>query len=207
MCGSADSRAEPRKGRGFGHNSNRRFDTLPGPSVPPTRSLVIPAHHELPDLLTPDEVADFLRTTRKAVYAVIDAYARANRHKPSGIESKESHFRTHLVGPLGDKPVDRLGDDDVQQLKVAIDVGNKTVNNVLSTLNKALKTAVEWKVIRVMPCTIRLLRVAPPEMSFYDSDEYERLVAAARAIDSRTHIAVLLGGDAGLRVSEVIALE
>jgi hypothetical protein len=48
----------------------------------------------------------------------------------------------------------------------AIDGGNKTVNNVLSTLNKALRTAVEWKVIRVMPCTIRLLKVAPPEMSF-----------------------------------------
>jgi integrase len=88
-----------------------------------------------------------------------------------------------------------------------IDGSSKTVNNVLSTLNKALKTAVEWKIIRAMPCTIRLLKVAPPEMSFYDSDEYERLVAAARAIDPRTHIAVLLGGDAGLRVSEVIALE
>jgi integrase len=88
-----------------------------------------------------------------------------------------------------------------------VDGSNKTVNNVLSTLNKALKTAVEWKVIRVMPCTIRLLKVAPPEMSFYDCDEYERLVAAARAIDPRTHIAVLLGGDAGLRASEVIAVE
>jgi integrase len=137
----------------------------------------------------------------------VDGYARANRHKPSGIESKQSHFRTHLVGPLGDKRLDRIGDEDVQQLKAAIDGGNKTVNNVLSTLNKALKTAVEWKVIRVMPCTIRLLKVAPPEMSFYDNDEYERLVAAARVIDPRIHIGVLLGGDAGLRSSETIALE
>lgn len=44
---------------------------MPDPSVPPTRSLVIPAHHQLPDLLTPDEVAALLRTTRKAVYAMI----------------------------------------------------------------------------------------------------------------------------------------
>ena len=93
---------------------------------------------------------------------------------------------THLVGSLGDKRLDRIGDEDVQHLKAAIDGGNKTVNNVLSTLNKALKTAGEWKVIRVMPCTIHLLKVAPPEMSFYDSDEYERVVAAARAIDPRT---------------------
>jgi hypothetical protein len=59
-----------------------------------------------------------------------DGYARANRHKPSGIESKHSHFRTHLVGTLGEKRLDRIGDEDIQQLKAAIDGGNKTVNNV-----------------------------------------------------------------------------
>ena len=71
MCGSADSPAEPRKSRGFGLNSNRLINTLPGPSASPTRSLVTPVLHDLPDLLTPDEVAALLRTTRKAVYAMI----------------------------------------------------------------------------------------------------------------------------------------
>lgn len=32
---------------------------------------MIPAQRELPDLLTPDELAALLRTTRKAVYAMI----------------------------------------------------------------------------------------------------------------------------------------
>ena len=44
---------------------------MPGPRVRPTRSRVIPACRELPDLLTPDELAALLRTTRKAVYAMI----------------------------------------------------------------------------------------------------------------------------------------
>ena len=79
MCGSADSYAEPRKRRGLGHNSNRRINTLPGSRVWPTRSLVIPARHELPELLTPDELAALLRTTRKAVYTMIA------RGQPPGI--------------------------------------------------------------------------------------------------------------------------
>ena len=44
-------------------------------------------------------------------------------------------------------------------------------------------------------------------MSFHDFDEYERLVAArARSMRPRTSI-VLLGGEAGLRCGEMIALE
>jgi integrase len=38
-------------------------------------------------------------------------------------------------------------------------------------------------------------------------DEYERLLTAAEATDPRTHLLVLLGADAGLRVGETIALE
>ena len=35
----------------------------------------------------------------------------------------------------------------------------KTVNNVLTVLNRLLKTAVEWDVIERLPCTIRLLPI------------------------------------------------
>jgi integrase len=41
---------------------------------------------------------------------------------------------------------------------------------------------------------------------FYDFDEYKRLVEAARAIEARTHLVVLLGGDAGMRRGEMLAL-
>jgi len=43
-------------------------------------------------------------------------------------------------------------------------------------------------------------------MSFFDFDEYERLVLAS-ALDATAHLIVLLGGEAGLRCGEMIALE
>ncbi len=42
---------------------------------------------------------------------------------------------------------------------------------------------------------------------FYDFTEYRRLQEAAAAIDPRVGLLVLLGGDAGLRRGEIIALE
>lgn len=44
------------------------------------------------------------------------------------------------------------------------------------------------------------------QLSFYEFDEYARLVQAADAIHLRTLVVVLLGGDAGLRRGEMMAL-
>jgi len=70
-----------------------------------------------------------------------------------------------------------------------------------------LKKAVEWEVIERMPCTVKLLRVDKGTAAFHDFDEYERLVEVARSIDPRTLLVVLLGGDAGMRCGEILALE
>jgi len=83
----------------------------------------------------------------------------------------------------------------------------KTVNNVLTVLSVLLKKAVEWSVIERLPRTVKLLRVDKGNAAFHDVDECERLVDVARTIDRRTLLIVLLGGDAGLRSGEMIALE
>ena len=57
-----------------------------------------------------------------------------------------------------------------------------------------------------MPCAIKMLPVVRRESSFHDFDAYERLVEAARVKGWRTHLIVLLGGDAGLRAGEMVAL-
>src|SRR4029079_10675892 len=44
-------------------------------------------------------------------------------------------------------------------------------------------------------------------MGFHDFDQYERLLATARRRGSETYLMVLLGGDAGLRLGEILALE
>ena len=58
-----------------------------------------------------------------------------------------------------------------------------------------------------VPCVIRLLPIPKPSVGFYDFDEYERLIQAAKSLDRTTHLIVLLGGDAGLRCGEMMALE
>jgi integrase len=93
-------------------------------------------------------------------------------------------------------------------LKAQLEVKSpKTVNNILAVLSILLKKAVEWDVIERMPCRIKLLPIEKGAAAFHDFEEYERLVDVARAIDQRTYLIVLLGGEAGLRCGEMIALE
>ena len=136
----------------------------------------------------------------------LDGYARANRQKPSGIAGKESVARLHLLPAWGARRLDEITTEQVQRFKKTLSKkAPKTVNNILTVFNMVLKKAVEWDVIAEMPCTIRLLPVPKFSAGFYDFDEYERLVAAAAA-DSNGYLIVLLGGDAGLRCGEMMAL-
>jgi integrase len=76
----------------------------------------------------------------------------------------------------------------------------------LTVLNTMLTVAVEWGVIDRLPCRIRLLRILKPTASFHDFDAFEALVQAAQALDWRAELIVLLGGEAGLRCGEMMAL-
>jgi integrase len=138
----------------------------------------------------------------------IQGYAVANRQKPSGVAAKQTILNVHLIPSLGTQRLDEITNEDVQRLKHQLrNRAPKTVNNVLTVLSVLLKKAVEWGVIDGMPCTIRLLRVTKPSMGFYDFEDYERLVEAAKTLDRATLLIVLLGGEAGLRCGEMIALE
>jgi integrase len=135
-------------------------------------------------------------------------HSRANRQKPSGIASKEMILRVYLLPALGHKRLDAIKSEDVQRLKGTLEAkAPKTVNNVLAVLSVLLKKAVEWEVIERMPCVLKLLPVPKGSTKFHDFDEYEKLVETARLLDPRTHLIVLLGGEAGLRCGEMMALE
>ena len=146
-------------------------------------------------------------TLREFATRFLQDHAVANRQKPSGVAAKESILRVHLVPALGDRKLDAIKNEDVQRLKSRFrDKAPKTVNNVLTVLSVLLKKSVEWEVIDHMPCTIKVLPVVRREASFHDFDGYERLVEAACVKGWRTHLIVLLGGEAGLRVGEMVAL-
>ena len=137
----------------------------------------------------------------------LDGYARANRQKPSGIAGKETVLKVHLAPALGAKKLDGITNEDVQRLKQGLqDRAPKTVNNVLTVLNVLLKSAVEWDVIDRMRCSIRLLPIPKASAPFHDFEAFDRLVHAAEELDRQTHLLVLLGGEAGLRCGEMMAL-
>lgn len=147
-------------------------------------------------------------TLKEFAPTFLESYAKADRHKPSGIASKESILRIHLVPLLGTQKLDAITNAKVQELKLHLhDKSPKTVNNVLATLSVLLKTAVEWELIGQLPCAIRLLPVPRRDAAFHDFDAYERLLEAAKSIDWRTYVIALLGGEGGLRVGEIVALE
>jgi integrase len=138
----------------------------------------------------------------------VDGHARANRHKPSGIASIESILKWHLIPTLGPKRLDAITNEQVQRLKLALsERAPKTVNNVLTVLSTLLKKAVEWGELERLPCVVKLLPNPKKTMGFHDFDQYERLLSTARRRGAEAYLMVLLGGDAGLRLGEIVALE
>ena len=69
-----------------------------------------------------------------------------------------------------------------------------------------LERDVEWGSIERVPCVIKLLPTPKNQASFHDFEEYERLVEATRS-SLQDYLFVLLGGEAGLRCGEIMALE
>ncbi|MGB7220094.1 MAG: tyrosine-type recombinase/integrase [Vicinamibacterales bacterium] len=156
----------------------------------------------------PPQVKKEVPTLEEFAPRFIDGHARANRQKPSGIAAKETILKVHLVPLLGTKKLDAIRNEDVQRLKSVLSQKSaKTVNNVLAVLGVLLKKAVEWEVLERLPCSIRLLPVSAGSARFHDFDEYERLVKAAHETDRQALVVVLLGGEAGLRCGEMMAME
>jgi len=138
----------------------------------------------------------------------LEGHVKANREKFSSLRSRKSIYRHHFQ-PWYGLPLSAITDQEVQKLKDRLtDRKPKTVNNVLTCLSTVLKAAVAWDRLAEMPCSIRLLKVDTSRVpEFYEEEELERLVQAASRGGKDELVVVLLGGDAGLRKGEIIALE
>ena len=159
------------------------------------------------DTSPPAPIAKEVPTLREFAPRFLAEYAEANRQKPSGIASKESILRVHLIPMFGDSALDAIKNEDVQNLKARLKKrAAKTVNNVLTVLNTLLKVAVEWDVIDRMPCVVRLLKVPKKPMGFLEFNEFDALIAGAEQIGPPALIAVLLAGEASLRCGEIMGL-
>jgi integrase len=155
-----------------------------------------------------EEIAYPVPTLEQFKSRFIDEWCRGNKHKPSGIEGKESVFRNYLIPLFGKRRLDTFTATDEDKLKKHfIEYSAATYNNAATLMNVVLKAAVRWKVIRVVPHHFGLLKRQKARPRFLDFDQYEWLVEAASKIDKRTLVVVLLGGDAGLRRGEILAMD
>lgn len=133
-------------------------------------------------------------------------YVAAN-NKPSERMAKESMFQHHLLPEFGDRRLDEVTTRDIERFKAEKlkVLSPKSVNNLLTCLGKTLRYAAESEIIEKLP-RVRFVKTFSRPIDFLDFEEWERLVEAARS-DPETLPAILLGGDAGLRVGEIRALQ
>jgi integrase len=128
------------------------------------------------------------------------------RLKPSQKKALKSLWVNHLEPCFGALRVDAIGYAEVQAFKAArTDRAPKTVNNVLIALKAVLRFAVKVGKLDKAP-DIELLKIPKRVPQYYDVPTYNKLVLAALELSDRHAAIVLLGGDAGLRAGEMLAL-
>lgn len=164
--------------------------------------------------LMPPEAPKVVPTFSEFWPVFMESYCKVERLKASGIENKRWAYEMYLRPIVGEKRLDEIGTEDIQAIKARMATKTpKTVNNILTVLSTCLKFASEdgvrgqdgLGIIERAP-RIRLQKTVRPRMSFYEPEDFDRLVEAAAKIDTRTLTLVLLAGDAGLRRGELIGL-
>jgi integrase len=105
-------------------------------------------------------------------------------------------------------PLDKIGTSTIAAFRAALlkkELKAKTINNILAVVSTVLRYAVDAEILAWSP-KIGLLRYERPEIEFWEFDEYARIVVAAEGVSPTCAAAVLLAGEAGLRVGEVMGL-
>ncbi|MCA9691646.1 MAG: tyrosine-type recombinase/integrase family protein, partial [Myxococcales bacterium] len=134
----------------------------------------------------------------------VEDHVLANRLKRSTARRIDNSLRNHLLPVLGAIRLDRIGPVEIQRLKKRA-LASRTINLVLTHLTTMLGAAVKWGLLAAAP-EITKLKVGKSPPKFYDFQEYRGLVVSAAQGSAVTHAAVLLGGDAGMRRGELLAL-
>jgi integrase len=134
-------------------------------------------------------------------------YGRANRQKPSTLHNKSITFRVYLAPILGKYRLDQIGAAELLNLKAVLaDLAASSTNQVLLVLSSILTTAHKLGHIGEPP-KIELVKVpATRKIKHLEPDDFEKLVEAATQVGPLSLAVVLLAGDAGLRLGEIIAM-
>jgi integrase len=131
----------------------------------------------------------------------------ARRLKHSTVTTYHDIYERYLEKPFGRIPVDQIDNAKTQTFIASLHgLSVRRTNNIICVLNGVFHVAVDLGEIATAPCQIKMFKVAKRDMKFFEPTEFEQIVAAAQVIGREAHLLVLLGGEAGLRQGEIIAL-
>lgn len=139
---------------------------------------------------------------------LLEGHYLANRLAPATYTLTEENLRLHLIPAIGDRHLDEIADLDVQKVKNAMrSLSVSKVNSALNTLSTLLKKAIEWGITPHRPIEIKRLPQPDFEVEFYEDEQLEKIIDAARNVGPEAHLIMLLGADAGMRRGEIVALQ
>jgi integrase len=125
--------------------------------------------------------------------------AAAASLKPSSLADKKQRMEKWVLPNFGDKRLDEIGVLEIDAYRAKLKAAGlkaTSINNSLGALGSVLRYAVETK---------KLTEAPPSEFDFLDFEEYAQLLEVA-AREPVWYAAVLLAGDAGLRLGEIMGL-
>jgi len=138
--------------------------------------------------------------------AWLDDRVKLHRQSLSTKLHRQSLIKNHLVPLFGEKLLGDITELDFQRLKKSMsEASSHHVNGVIVTLRLILKAAHKTGQRKEAPPDVPYLPKPKTESLWYEPEDYERLIA--KTIDPMMKAAILLGGDAGLRMGEILGLE
>ena len=196
-----------------GGRANRKLGPVrrPGTSHGLTRSQ---AEKRLREAMAAFQVtADVERTVAvigEALLGQLEVKGCAKSH----IETVESHLRVHLVPFFGDRPVDRIGEEQVTRLVIGLRRSGqapKTTRNIMSTLHSLFELAVRRRWAGENPCKRIDLPAARPsgDIRFLTQPELTAVLTRGVPDDDCGRIErplYLMAAMTGLRLGELIGL-
>ena len=134
-------------------------------------------------------------------------YPAAAGNRPRTVREKKDHCRLYLQPALGKIRLDRIKGRVVDRLFAGLrknGLAPKTIKNIRATLRRILASAVEWELIAAVP-RLPKVKVPDPEWDFFNREEADTLVQAARDLEERALLMFAL--HTGARAGEQLALE
>ncbi len=152
------------------------------------------------------EEEEVIPTFKEFSELFINSYAIPN-NKPSEVKTKRAHLKRYLLPVFGSKPLSRIRLRDIEAFKgrlLKASLKAKTINNVLTTLNRMLRYAVELEILETVP-DVRKLKTERPDFDYLQPQEAEKLLEAA-TYNPEWHAMIYVALKTGLRYGELSEL-